>query len=396
MNQSAKRYGILVIGTLVLLFLGMIYAWSNFSNPLEQHFGWVRSQTSNVFTLSLVTFCLGGLCGGLLIRKISAAWILRISSACMIIGFLLSARVTALWQIYITYGVLCGFGVGLTYNAVLSTVVRWFGDKVAFCSGVLLMGFGSGGLLLGTAATSVIELYGWSTAFLGIGILGFAVLVIASFCIAPPKEGANGAAKAAQSTGLELPPGKVIRSKSFWMLFLWGSLASSCGLAVIGQGSPIAGSVGASAGVAALAVGTISVFNGLGRVIMGIVYAKISRRTSMFMICGGYLLAVAALLLAVHTQMLAIVFIGFALVGLSYGFTPAFGVTIVREFFGAKHYSVNMSLFNLHLIVSAILGSSVVGWFVSSNGYQFGLAIGLGLAMFGAVLAPFASVKPKA
>ena len=91
-------------------------------------------------------------------------------------------------------------------------------------------------------------------------------------------------------------------------------------------------------------------------------------------------------------------FIGFALVGLSYGSTPAFGVSIVREFFGPKYYSVNMSLFNLHLIVSAILGSSFVGWLVSANGnnYQIGLIIGLGLAAAGCILAPLASAKPKA
>ena len=398
MNDSKKRYVILTIGTTALLFLGLIYAWSNFSRPLEAHFGWLRSETSNVFTLSIVTFCLGGLCGGILIRKISAAWILRLSSACMLIGFFLSSRVTALWQIYITYGVLCGFGVGLTYNAVLSTVVRWFGDKAAFCSGVLLMGFGSGGLLLGTAAASVIEGFGWSIAFAAIGFVGFAVLVIASFFIAPPAEATAAKAAAATAAGPELSPARLLRTRTFWMLFVWGSLASATGLSVIGQGSPIAGSVGASAQIAALAVGTISVFNGLGRVIIGIIYPMIKRRTAMFIICGGYLLGAASLLLAVFTGQLAIVFVGFALVGLSYGSTPAFGVSIIREFFGPKYYSVNMSIFNLHLIVSAILGSSVVGWLVSSNdnNYQIGLIIGLVLAAAGLVLAPLAAVKPKA
>jgi len=397
MKESKKRYLVLVVGTLALLFLGLIYAWSNFSKPLEAEFGWVRSQTSNVFTLSIVSFCLGGLSGGLLSRKLSAAWILRISAACMIIGFLLSSRVTALWQIYLSYGVLCGFGVGLTYNAVLSTVVKWFGDKAAFCSGVLLMGFGSGGLILGTAAASVIESFGWSTAFLAIGITGFAVLVVASFIIAPPKDAASGTAKAAQAAGAEMSPGQLLRSRTFWLLFIWGCVSSACGLSVINQGAPIAGSMGAAPTIAALAVGTISVFNGLGRVIIGIVYPMIKRSTAMLIICCGYLLAALALLLAVRTETLAFVFVGFAVVGLSYGSTPAFGVSIVREFFGPKHYSVNMSLFNLHLIVSAILGSSFVGWLVSQYGnYQIGLIAGLILSTFGLILAVPASKAPKA
>ena len=396
MKESKKRYLVLVVGTLALLFLGLIYAWSNFSKPLEAHFGWARSQTSNVFTLSIVTFCLGGLTGGILSRRLSAAWILRISSLCMVAGFLLSSRVTALWQIYLSYGVLCGFGVGLTYNAVLSTVVKWFGDKAAFCSGVLLMGFGTGGLILGTAAASVIASFGWSTAFLAIGIAGFAVLLAASFFIVPPEDAMSGAAKTAQAAGREMSPGQLLRSRNFWLLFIWGSVSSACGLSVINQGAPIAGSIGASAQLAALAVGTISVFNGLGRVIIGIVYPMIKRRTSMLVICCGYLLASAALLLAVNTGTLAFIFIGFAVVGLSYGSTPAFGVSIVREFFGPKHYSVNMSLFNLHLIVSAILGSSVVGLLVSNyENYQIGLIAGLALSALGLLLAPLAAKKPE-
>jgi len=396
-ENSKKRYLVLVVGTLALLFLGLIYAWSNFSKPLETHFGWMRSQTSNVFTLSIVTFCLGGLTGGMLSRKLSAAWILRLSAVFIVAGFLLSSRVTALWQIYLTYGVLGGFGVGLTYNAVLSTVVKWFGDKAAFCSGVLLMGFGSGGLILGTAATAVIEAFSWSTAFAAIGIAGFAVLLIASIFIAPPKDAAAGPAKAAQAAGLEMSPGQVLRSRTFWLLFVWGSVSSACGLSVIGQGSPIAGSIGAAPAIAALAVGTISVFNGLGRVIIGVIYPMVTRRTSMFIICGGYLIAALALLLAVRTETLAFVFVGFAVVGLSYGSTPAFGVSIIREFFGPKHYSVNMSLFNLHLIVSALLGSSFVGWLISQNGnYQIGLIAGLILSTLGLIFATPASRKPQA
>ena len=423
MNQNAKRYGILAIGTICLLFLGLIYAWSVFAKPLQADFGWTKSETANVFTLSIITFCLGGLTGGILIRKISASWILRISSVCLAAGFLLSAHITALWQIYLTYGILCGFGVGLTYNAVLSTVVRWFGDKAALCSGVLLMGFGSGGFLLSTSANALISANGWSIAFTAIGIAGFAVLIISSFFIVPPKESASGSkANAAQSVGLDLSPAQTLRSKTFWLLFLWGAAASSCGLFVIGQGSPLAQfaassstvDIAALASIGALATGTISVFNGLGRVIIGIVYPKIKRRTSMLIICGGYLLALGTVLFAVHTHTIAFIFVGFAVIGLCYGSTPAFGVSIVREFFGTKYYSVNMSLFNLHLIVSALLGSTLIGWVVSTvssvaenalpevvaaanlRGYIVGLGAGLLLSTLGLLLSPFASVKPKA
>jgi OFA family oxalate/formate antiporter-like MFS transporter len=51
------------LGVVTLLLLGLIYAWSVFVGPLEEEFGWTRSETSLTFSISLAAFCLGGLSG---------------------------------------------------------------------------------------------------------------------------------------------------------------------------------------------------------------------------------------------------------------------------------------------------------------------------------------------
>ena len=45
------------VAFVLLMFFGLIYAWSLFVDPLEAEFGWDRSATSVVFTLSIITFC---------------------------------------------------------------------------------------------------------------------------------------------------------------------------------------------------------------------------------------------------------------------------------------------------------------------------------------------------
>lgn len=59
------------VAFVLLMFFGLIYAWSLFVDPLEAEFGWDRSATSVVFTLSIITFCAGMLVAGALEERTS-------------------------------------------------------------------------------------------------------------------------------------------------------------------------------------------------------------------------------------------------------------------------------------------------------------------------------------
>ena len=64
-RQMSSRWALLVLGVILLLFLGLIYGWSIFRSPLQSEFGWTDSQASLTFSISMMTFCLGGLVGGI-------------------------------------------------------------------------------------------------------------------------------------------------------------------------------------------------------------------------------------------------------------------------------------------------------------------------------------------
>ncbi|MDR1069130.1 MAG: MFS transporter, partial [Clostridiales Family XIII bacterium] len=143
----------LITGTIMLLFLGLIYAWSIFRGPLEAIFPWSKTQISLTFTISIACFCVGGFLGGRLYSRLKAKFIILISAAFVLVGFsfitllLSDERATAsLWVLYIFYGVFGGLGVGISYNAILSSVTPWFPGRAGLASGVLLLGFGVGAL----------------------------------------------------------------------------------------------------------------------------------------------------------------------------------------------------------------------------------------------------------
>ena len=51
-----NRWRVVVGGVSMNLALGSLYAWSVFVLPLEQEFGWTRSQTSWIYTIAVVVF----------------------------------------------------------------------------------------------------------------------------------------------------------------------------------------------------------------------------------------------------------------------------------------------------------------------------------------------------
>ena len=74
------------VAFVLLMFFGLIYAWSLFVDPLEAEFGWDRSATSVVFTLSIITFCAGMLVAGALEERTSPRTVMLITATCLGLG----------------------------------------------------------------------------------------------------------------------------------------------------------------------------------------------------------------------------------------------------------------------------------------------------------------------
>lgn len=126
-RQKGTRWILLILGVILLLFLGLIYGWSVFRGPLQAEFGWTDPQASMTFSISMMTFCLGGLVAGFINKsRIGFRVNLILAAVLLAIGFFTASQIQSLMGIYLSYGVCCGFGVGLGYNTAISTIVKWF------------------------------------------------------------------------------------------------------------------------------------------------------------------------------------------------------------------------------------------------------------------------------
>ncbi|MBQ1489834.1 MAG: OFA family MFS transporter [Eubacterium sp.] len=396
MNQRMNRWVYAIVGIITLLFIGLIYAWTVLQAPIAaQYPGWSKGAISLTFTLVMIFFCLGGFAGGLLAKKAPARTLLWISAVCLLAGFFLSSRAHSLPVLYLGFGVLSGFGSGLAYNAVLSTVGKWFPDKQGLISGLLLMGFGMSSFLMGKVYTAFAPSDGsdaWRSAFAVLGIAIFVVVVIASFFIVKPDESwqapASDSRKKPQESYSELTPKEMLKTSSFWMFWIWAILLSAAGMIVMSQGTPIVleACPGTEMSDVATIVGLISIFNGIGRIIFGMLFDVLGRFKEMLL--GGIVFAAAIILvmMALQQHSMPLLALSFIVTGLGYGCITPTNSAFTSLFFGMKNYPVNYSLINMNLLVASF-GSTIAGLIYDSTGsYHLVLIVTLVMIAAGTIL----------
>lgn len=360
-KQKSMRWGFLVLGVVLLLFLGLIYAWSVFRVPLEQEFGWTKAETSITFSISMMMFCLGGLVSGIITGKRGPRFTLICCAIVLAIGFAAASQITSLLGIYITYGGFCGFGVGLGYNASISTIVKWFPDKQGLISGITLMGFGFGGMILGTLGASLIVSMGWRTTFLIFGAAFAVIMLIGAFLLRPVTEdflirlSSTGKKKIAAVE--EVDYRLMLRRKNFWLYFFWAIILSAAGLAIINVSTTYAGEfLGDNLTQAAAVAGIVSITNGIGRVGFGQLFDTKGYRLTMAAVCATFAVAAVVLMASDMLRSMPILVVAFVLIGLAYGGVTPTNSAYTAYFFGSRNYPLNFSITNLNLIFASYLG----------------------------------------
>jgi OFA family oxalate/formate antiporter-like MFS transporter len=386
MRDTMKTEKTLTVLTsmIMLLCLGLIYGWSIFVAPLEAEFGWVRSQTSLTFTISMAFFCMGSLAGGMLVMKnVKRNLLMVIAGVLLLVGFYAASFSTRLVHFYLFYGVLCGFGVGLCYNLLISSVTKLFPGKQGLVSGVLMMSFGFGGLVLGSLCSSLLASMGWRSTFKVIGILIGLIIIVGSVIIditgkriaqstelnVGKQASGKGALKAGASRDYTV--GEMMKDPSFILIFAWLTLLSSAGLMIIGHIAPVILEQGATPATAALVVGVVSVSNGLGRVAFGLGFDKLGTQKTLWLINICLLLAGVMLSLGVLMSSMIILLAGCVFTGLSYGGSPVSTSAIIHKLFGNKYFSGNFSIAITHLMFAALIGPTLASTLQGRSGsYQ--------------------------
>ena len=377
MMLDKKRNKLLVVSTALLLFLGLIYAYSVLLAPLKVEFGWSVAQMTLVFALSICSFTLGSLAVGPLVRAKKNAVALLAGAAMLAAGFLgtaLASGGAALYMAYAAYGVAASFGIGWVYNVVIPTVTSWFPDKCGFAQGVCLMGFGAGGFVLGPVATQLYSVLPWRGTLVGFAVV-FAALVAGSAAVLKAPGDAEASELAALAAGADagdagaaevaddrfVSSGQMLRTPTFWLLYAFLFMLGSIGMGITGIGRELPLSLGASDLVAAVVIGFVNVGSGVGRLSCGIALDKLGRHRTMRIIGFGGTVAPAVMIASLLSGSLAVQAVACLLTGMSWGAAVVTMPFVSRTEWGLANMAQNMAMVNTYSIFASLAGSFGAG-----------------------------------
>lgn len=277
--------------------------------------------------------------------------------------------------LYLGFGVCSGLGVGFAYNAVMSSMSRWFPDKQGLISGVMLMGFGLSSFLVGklfVAVTPETDPSAWRITFRVLGIVIFLGMFLCGIFFQKPAADFKppvSSEKIVKEPALDIDSKKMLKKSAFWYYYVWTVVISAAGLVLVSQANGIAAQVGTSISASAIAtvVGLVSIMNGIGRVIFGGLFDKKGHRFTMILDMILFLAAGLILIAAIRTNLFPLIIAGFLTGGFAYGGVTPTNSAIISDFFGRTHYPVNFSIINTNLIIASF-ASTIAGKLYDASG----------------------------
>ena len=361
---ASGRWLFVVIGLVMNVCLGAVYAYSIFLGPVKKAFNVSASMANLPFMVFLSFFAILMFFGGRIMEKLGPRKLIITGSIIVGLGWMLSSFAPNIWILTLTYGVIAGSGVGLVYGCPVATAARWFPDKKGLAVGLMLAGFGGSALITGKIASLMIPAVGLPTTFLYFGIVFGIVLVILGLPFRFPVAGwkpAGWTPAAGSMAAADFMPADMIKTPTYWGLFFCFMIGSIAGLMAIGISKPVGSEIIKISGeTAATLVGVFACFNAIGRPLFGFITDKLTARYAT-MINLAIILLVSILMIKAgegDTNLYVISFVGF---WLCLGGWLAIAPAATATFFGMKNYARNYGVVFFAYGLGAIIGGIISG-----------------------------------
>ena len=245
--RRGVHYGWAVVAATFLVMLATAAAMGMpgvLIRPLTTEFGWSTSDISGALALRLVLYGAVGPFAAALLSRYGLRVTVTAAMLLIVAGLALATRITALWQLWLCWGVLVGLGTGMTAMVLGATVAtRWFTARRGMVVGLLTASSATGALAFLPLAAWLADHDGWRMALLPAALAclvagGLMLLfgrdhpgeigldAFGERVVAPPVARSGGAARLALTTLAD-----AARTRPFWLLFFTFFV---CGLSTSG------------------------------------------------------------------------------------------------------------------------------------------------------------------
>jgi len=428
MPAEKGRWLLIVLGFIINICLGSVYAYGVFGKQLAKEWSFDLNTSGGVFQqqipfgVFLLFFAAIFPLSGQFLEKLGPKKQGIIGGVIVAAGWILASFVARLDNanvplFVLTYGVIGGIGVGLCYIAPIQVATRWFPDRKGLATGLTVAGFGGSPFVSTYVGSELIKMNNHvSDAFLYLGIAFLVILIAAFWLMRFPEAGWKPAGwtpkattGAAATSAVNYNRNEIIKTPTFWFLFACFAIGSLAGLMAIGVYANVFSNakVALTVSTAALSTATIvqfilAPFNAGGRPVLGAVTDKLGPRVAAMITFVLILLAAAGMIFvdkgadSASTLTKVLYFVCFAGFYAGLGGWLAIAPTATAQYFGTKFSSRNYGILFLAYGVGGLIATFVAAYSKDIFGNVLSMFIPIAvLAVLGFLMAAFFMKPPK-
>ena len=346
LESPHQGWRVALAGLGINLALGVLYTWSMFKAAIEKDFGWKGSQLNDPYALCCLVFAFAMILAGRCQDKFGPRLTASIGGLLVAAGMILISTTNSYTVWVLGFGVLVGTGIGFGYSSATPPALKWFPpSKTGLIAGLVVAGFGLAPVYLAPTSDFLLRNFGLLKAMLIFGV-AFAVIVcgLAQLLVNPPAGYSADLAGGSNSKPVEtvnLSPTQIVRTPSFWLLWILYFIGAGAGLMVI---SSISGMAKKTMGDSAfIAVAVMALGNAAGRIVAGLLSDKIGRKWTLMLVL---VIQAALMFLAIpvtnsidgakYVIVLVATFIGF-----NYGANLSLFPSFTKDLWGLKNFGMN-------------------------------------------------------
>jgi MFS transporter, OFA family, oxalate/formate antiporter len=365
----------------MLAIANLQYAWTFFTTPLTQSLHATLAAVQSAFTFFVLAQTWLAPINAYLVDRFGPRIVVAFAGALVGAGWIGAGLANSLPTLYAAYGI-GGIGAGAVYSATIGIAMKWFPDRRGLCVGAVAGSYGFGTALTVLPISHMIETSGYRSAFLIWGaIQGLVVLVAAQFLTMPPTGWLPAGWKAikakanrkVQQSLRDCAPQEMLKSGSFYLLYLMMTLVTFSGLMMTAQLKPIGDAYGfnkyilfGSLTVLNLTATLNQVLNGSARPIFGWISDHFGRYDTMAVVFILEAVAITALTLLVSHPVWFVALSGmmFFAWGDIYSLFPA----AIADIFGSKYATTNYGIQYTSKGIGSILAGPCAAWLMVASG----------------------------
>jgi oxalate/formate antiporter len=378
-RPEANRWTQLLLGLVAMMAISSPqYVWTLFTGPLNQRLGTTLAEIQVTFSLLIVLQTFFSPFQAYLVDRFGPRLLISVGAIMSGGSWVLSSYVSSLTALYITYGVIGGFGTGIIYVGIIGLMVRWFPDRRGLATGLAAAGYGFGAFFTSFPIDTMIKSSGYEHTLLVWGIIQGIIGVAAALGLRVPPEGYTPAGFNPDTVKLELQtkrsytPVEMLKSPIFYLLFVMMAMMSTSGLMVVSNVGPFANEFKVAGvlvlGMAALPLSlTMSrVTNGLTRPFFGWVSDHIGREQTMALAFALEAVAIMVLFFFLDNPVMFVLLTGVVFFG--WGEIFSLFPSTLTDTFGPKFAATNYGFLYIAQGVGSILGGPAAAFLKQATG----------------------------